>query len=95
MPIPNPLARELAAHKLRFRRDAEALVFGRTASESFVPSTVRNRALAAWKAENERRIAQAEAPESVERLATITLHEARHTCASLLIAPVSTPRRSR
>ncbi|MGI8559248.1 MAG: tyrosine-type recombinase/integrase, partial [Solirubrobacteraceae bacterium] len=37
-------------------------------------------------AENERRIEQAEDPSSVELLVPITLHEARHTCASLLIA---------
>lgn len=71
VPILDPLARELAAHKLRSGRDGDALVFGRTADEPFVLTTVRRRALTAWK--------DAE-------LLPIMLHEARHTCASLLIA---------
>jgi integrase len=71
VPILDPLARELAAHKLRTRRDGDALVFGRTAAEAFIPSTVRSRALKAWKA---------------AKLKPIALHEARHTCASLMIA---------
>jgi integrase len=49
VPILDPLARALAAHKLRTRRDRDELVFGRTTSESFIPSTVRSRALKAWK----------------------------------------------
>jgi integrase len=71
VPILDPLARELAAHKLRTQRDGEALVFGRTASDPFIPSTVRSRALKAWKG---------------AKLEPIALHEARHTCASLMIA---------
>jgi integrase len=46
-------------------------LFGATAKRAFEPSTVRRRALAAWK--------RAE-------LAPIGLHEARHTFASTLIA---------
>ena len=86
VPILDLLARELAVHKLRTGGDGETLVFGRTAKEPFIPSTVRNRALAAWEAENERRVERAEDPESVELLVPLTLHEARHTCASLMIA---------
>jgi integrase len=71
VPILDPLARELAAHKLRSKRDGDALVFGRTDSEPFIPSTVRSRALKAWKG---------------AKLDSIALHEARHTCASLMIA---------
>lgn len=52
------------------RRDAD-LVFGRTASDAFVPSTVRSRADKAWEA---------------AALDRITLHECRHTYASMLIA---------
>jgi integrase len=61
-------------------------VFGATAIKPFPPELVRRRALAAWDAENERRIEEADDPASVELLAPITLHEARHTCASLFIA---------
>jgi integrase len=71
VPILDLLTPELAAHKLRTGRDGDDLVFGRTATEPFVPSTIRTRALAAW--------AKAD-------LEPIGLHEARHTFASLMIA---------
>jgi integrase len=71
LPILEPLARELAAYRLRTGRGADALVFGVTADVPFDPSTVRRRALAAWK---------------LADLDPIALHEGRHTCASLLIA---------
>ena len=76
VPIPKVLHGELAAHKLRTGRDGDALVFGRTATGPFIPSTVRRRALAAW------------APKEGEerRLEPIGLHEARHTLASTMIA---------
>lgn len=52
-----------------------------------MPSTTRSRALRAWDAENKRRAAEANGQGGdVDRLAPITLHEARHTCASILIA---------
>lgn len=86
VPILDLLAPELAAHKLRSGRDGDDLIFGRTATETFVPSTIRSRALAAWKTENDRRTEQAEDSDSVELLAPIGLHEARHTFASLMIA---------
>ena len=38
----------LAAHKLATGRDGDDLVFGRTASDAFVRSTLRARSLAAW-----------------------------------------------
>jgi integrase len=47
------------------------LVFGAEADRPFEPSTVRRRALKAWK---------------LADLAPIGLHEPRHTCASVLIA---------
>jgi integrase len=71
VPILELLAPELAAHKLRTRGDGDALVFGRTATVPFIPSTVRSRALKAWEK---------------AKLKPIGLHEARHTCASILIA---------
>jgi integrase len=85
VPILDPLARELIAHKARKGYGGEGLVFGATASKPFTPESVRRRSIAAWEAENARRIAEAES-ENVELVAPITLHEARHTCASLLIA---------
>ncbi len=67
---------ELVAHKLRTGRDGEALVFGRTATTPFIPSTVRRRALTAWEA----------ARGEERRLEPIGLHEARHTLASTVMA---------
>jgi integrase len=80
------LHRRFVLFVLRTRGDCDRLVFGRTATNAFVPSTVRSRALAAWAAENERRVNEADNRESVERLTPIGVHEARHTCASVMIA---------
>lgn len=71
VPMSDGLRRELAAHKLRSGRADNDLVFGRTAGAAFVPSTVRARALEAWKAAG---------------LEPIGLHEARHCAASFYIA---------
>lgn len=79
VPILEPLRPALAAHRLRTSGAANGLVFGLSDERAFYPSTVRNRALAAWKAANEDR-------EPDDRLEPIGLHEARHTCASVLIA---------
>jgi hypothetical protein len=57
----------LDEHLLRTGRRGDDLIFGRSASDPFVPSTVRLRALGAWD--------QAE-------VEPITLHECRHTFAS-------------
>jgi integrase len=87
VPILALLAPALAEH--RERRLAagaappDALVFGRSVSEPFEPSTVRRRALAAWDAANQRVCRNSD--DNAE-LMPITLHEARHTFASLLIA---------
>lgn len=72
VPIVPPLAKLLKAHARLKPRSGSGLVFGRTASERFYPSTVRSRALKAWKDAN---------PPPEPR----TLHEARHTCASMMI----------
>lgn len=77
VPIVDALAAELAALKLRTSRRGDDLVFGRSASEAFYPSTVRSRALKSWVAAG---------------LTPIALHEARHTCASLLIASGCDPK---
>jgi integrase len=71
VPIFERLHPELAAHKLRTGRRERELVFGRTCADPFVPSTVRRRALDAWKKAG---------------LEPIGLHEARHTAASTMIA---------
>jgi integrase len=60
----------LIEHKLDTRRD-EGLVFGVAADRPFTPSAARRRADRAWTAAG---------------LERITLHEARHTYGSLLIA---------
>jgi integrase len=57
--------------KLATGRDAADLAFGRTAALPFVASTARARALAAWKR---------------AKLQPITLHEARHSTASYMVA---------
>jgi integrase len=71
VPIVSALAGYLRAHREATGRGGEDLVFGRTASDPFVPSTVRSRALSAW---------------SDAELEPITLHQCRHTAASLMIA---------
>jgi integrase len=86
VPVIDTLVRELAAHKLRSGRDGADLVFGRTSTRPFPPESLRRRSLAAWEAENERRTSEADDGEPVELLVPIMLHEARHTCASWLIA---------
>jgi integrase len=56
--------------KLATGRDEDELVFGRTSSEAFVPSTVRSRAIAAW---------------TEAGIEPIKLHDCRHSFASTLI----------
>lgn len=71
VPLVGALRRHLATLKLASGRTDADLVFGRTAGAPFTPSTIRRRALDAWKA---------------AELDALTPHEARHTCASYLIA---------
>jgi integrase len=91
VPILDPLAREMAAHKLRSSSDGDALVFGSRGAGPFSPETVRRHSLTAWgwkEAPNPEpdgpKVVWIKARESA--VEPITLHEARHTCASLLIA---------
>lgn len=67
VPVTARVRKRLIAHKLRTGRDGAELVFGRTATERFVPSTVRSRAQRAWKAAG---------------LESIKLHEGRHSAAT-------------
>ena len=69
VPVAGMLRDELDEHLLLTGRRGDDLVFGLTAEDAFVPSTVRSRALAAWEGRQ-----------------PITLHEGRHTFASLMIA---------
>jgi integrase len=87
IPIVPQLHALLTAHKTATGRGGSDLVFGRTADEAFIPTTIRNRALAAWKRANEAKAKELGRPlKDDEALQSIVLHEARHTFASLLIA---------
>jgi integrase len=71
VPIEPVLRAELQAHRMRTGRRGRDLVFGLSGESPFTPSTVRRTALDAWAA---------------AELKPITLHEGRHTFASLWIA---------
>jgi integrase len=73
VPLAAVLREYLIAHKLRLGW-SEGLFFGRSPLTPFDDSSLAARAATAWKN------AQPKAPEA------ITLHEARHTFASLMIA---------
>jgi integrase len=76
----------LDEHLIRTGRTGEDLVFGRTATEAFYPSTIDNRAKRAWEAANDREREAAERERrSPKLLEPITMHDCRHTFASLLI----------
>lgn len=66
------LASYLRAHRKPTGRGEDDLVFGRRADKPFEPTTVRSRALKAWK-------------ENDPQLEPVTLHQCRHTAASFLI----------
>ncbi len=71
-------------------------MFGLNAEEPFFPSTTRHRALGAWKAANDARLAAAKRAGvdvlTVGLLEPIALHEARHTRASVFIAAGANPK---
>lgn len=71
VPLVGELRRALIEHRLSTGRSGTDLVFGRTASEPFIPTTIRRRARDAWKAAG---------------LDPLTPHEARHCAASYFIA---------
>jgi integrase len=80
VPIPSVLRGFLLELQMRQGR-REGLVFGRDAEHPFTASNVWRRAHTAWKRMNEKR-AKAE----LEPIGPISLHDARHTFASLMIA---------
>ena len=64
----------------------DSLIFGRLPDAPFDPKTINDRAKRAWKAANEAEQKAAEqAGRDPDLLRPITLHECRHTFASLLI----------
>jgi integrase len=69
-------------------RSGEDLIFGRTTEEAFYASTIDHRAKRAWKASGAE--IESEAASSFPR--PITLHECRHTFASLLIDAGANPK---
>lgn len=71
VPIPAVLKTMLTRELLRTGRRAEQLVFGRTPTSPFSPTRLTARADRAWRRAGLRRI---------------TLHEARHSYASLMVA---------
>lgn len=77
----------------RAGRRGEELVFGRTIDQAFYASTVDGRAKRAWTTANdhEREAAEAASREP-DLLRPITLHECRHTFASLLIDSGANPK---
>jgi integrase len=80
VPIALALRGLLIEHKLATGR-SEGLVFGTSAGRPFTPSNATRRASTAWKAANDTRRER-----ELEPLRPISLHECRHTFASLMIA---------
>jgi integrase len=77
----------------RTGRTGADLVFGRTPETAFVSSTVDNRAKKAWSAFNDQEQEEATAAgRDPKPLSPITLHECRHTFASLLIDAGANPK---
>jgi integrase len=92
VPMAGPLRRELTAHGLRTKRGGDDLVFGRTSTEPFIRSTIRNRALTAWGWKQVTRRSGESGPKTTwvkareDALDPVSPHEARHCAASYLIA---------
>ena len=80
VPLLGILRDHLDEHLLRTGRSGSALVFGRSPELPFAPMAIGKRAKRAWLDAG---------------LASITLHECRHTFASLLIDAGATRRQSR
>lgn len=80
VPIATALREHLVAHALRSGR-RDGLVFGRDADRPFNPTSVYGRAATALKKMNAKRT-----EDELDQVDTLTLHEARHTFASLMIA---------
>lgn len=93
VPLLAILRDQLIAHLRRSGRRGGDLVFGRTTVEAFYASTVDKRAQRAWKAANETEVAAAESERRAPALLRpISLHQCRHTFASLLIDSGANPK---
>lgn len=83
----------LDAHLLRTGRTGEDRIFGRSANQPFYAATIDGRAKRAWLAHN---LAEREAAEREDRapdlLTLLTMHECRHTFASILIETGANPK---
>lgn len=77
VPIVGVLASILSAHEAATGRSGAEFVFGDTGAKPFVSTTTTDRATLAWKN---------------ARLDRITLHEARHTFASMMIDAGANPK---
>jgi integrase len=87
VPIAAVLRDSLVDQRIRLARDGEELVFGRNASLPFYAKSLQERADTAWEKANKRERERAEREGGDPKLLTrITLHECRHTFASLMIA---------
>jgi integrase len=83
VPILGVLRERLSAIELG---SGAGLVFGRTEVQAFAPKAIAKRAARAWGAANDReRVAAQQQGRGPALLLPITLHECRHTFASLLI----------
>jgi integrase len=97
VPLAGEVRRALLEHKLATGRDADDLVFGRTATEPFVRTTVRSRALRAW-GWRQVRDPQAAGTKTTwvkartDALEPLTPHEARHCAVSYMIAAGMNPK---
>jgi integrase len=87
VPIAAVLRDVLVRHRMRTGR-AEGLVFGGGPERPFTSSNVRRRALTAWRRARTERAKELgiRAGDARAGFEPITLHEARHTFASLMIA---------
>jgi integrase len=90
VPLIGRLRDAIVEHGLATRRSGADLVFGRTAQDPFIPSTVRARAMKAWGWKQVLN-PKDEGPRTVwvkareDALVPLTPHEARHCAASYLI----------
>ncbi len=82
--ITRPLERLLTQHLKYTKRRGRDLVFGRTPTRPFDPTTVRRRALHAWTAARQREDELPTIP-ATGRIRPIKLHECRHTAVSHML----------
>jgi integrase len=93
IPVLAILRDHLAEQLQRSGRTGKDRIFGRSAGEVFYASTVDGRAKRAWRAHNDaEREAAAEQGRGPELLTLLTMHECRHTFASILIDTGANPK---